>query len=658
MLVWLAAIVCVFIQPRIVMAAGFTTIAVACSMAALVDTSWSGSSFMLPELLIAVGLATAFVGLVVSLVMLLLEMGAVSNVINAATFSGLMHTARLLGGQIGAVILGRFLNVREKFHSNLIGQHVDLGNWQTTERLGAFTAALTPGSEGRRSPGALRRLAQFTGQSPGVHVSFGRRLPAHRVGRRRLSAFDGLHAPQQNRSSSRRETTMNQELRRRLISVGLLNLLGFVTSAAGADVMKLSLPEAVQLALGQNRVLKIARLKVTENERKKDGERAGYFPQLRNESKLLRLTSAGNIQVPRGAFGAVPNAGPVPTSDVVINQGALTLVTSGTTLAQPLTQLIRIRQANRIASGEVAASQEELRKAENEVALQVHTLYYGILVTQLEKQAAEQQAVYAMTHLDESEQDVRNGAALRVTAIESQAGVLESQQAVLTASLHISDLTVEFNDLLGLPLDTRLELSQVAPATFGEEPREEYVRAAYSENPQIRAAMQVVEQARAGVIAAKSAYLPDITAFAHQSYQNGVPFLVHNFGTFGLTFSFDVFDFGKRRSLVREREARLAQAEENLQRLKDSVSVDIERSYNKVERTKSMLQVATEVLKLRLEGERLAENQLHQGLVLISTRRQASAASYKAQAGLLQVQLAHLLAAAELEQAVGRTPGL
>src|SRR5262249_24964156 len=203
-----------------------------------------------------------------------------------------------------------------------------------------------------------------------------------------------------------------------------------------------------------------------------------------------------------------------------------------------------------------------------------------------------------------------------------------------------------------------LELSPVQPAKVEERSHDEYVRIAWSENPQILAAMEAVEQAKAGVTAAKSAYIPDITALARQSYQNGVPFLVHNFGTFGLSLTYDVFDFGKRRANVREREVKLAQAQQNLERLKESVSVQIERSYNKVERTKHMLRVAAEVVKLRLESERLAENQVVQGVVLVSTRRQATAESYKAQADLLQAQLAYLLAGAELEQAAGRTPGL
>jgi len=211
--------------------------------------------------------------------------------------------------------------------------------------------------------------------------------------------------------------------------------------------------------------------------------------------------------------------------------------------------------------------------------------------------------------------------------------------------------------LLGLPLDTPLELDPAVPSTFDQRPREEYVQTAWSENPEILAAEEAVKKARAGVTAAKSAYLPDITAYARQSYQDGVPFLVRNFGTFGVNLDWDVFDFGKRRAAVRERDAQLAEAEENLRRLKEEVAVRIERSYNKLERTRHLVQVADQMVKLRQEGDRLAQNQLAQGVVLVSERRQATAATYKAQADYLQASLGYLLSWAELEQAVGRTPG-
>jgi len=185
----------------------------------------------------------------------------------------------------------------------------------------------------------------------------------------------------------------------------------------------------------------------------------------------------------------------------------------------------------------------------------------------------------------------------------------------------------------------------------------EYVRAAWDENPEIRSAQATIEKARAGVAAAKTAYIPDVTAYARHSYQDGVPFLVRNFGTVGINLNYTVFDFGKRRATVRERQTQLEESEQSLEHLKEQVAVAVERSYNKLERTRSMVNVAAQAAKLREESERLANNQQQQGLVLISDVRHATAANYKAKADLLQANLAYLLAWAELERTVGRTPG-
>jgi len=441
---------------------------------------------------------------------------------------------------------------------------------------------------------------------------------------------------------------------RALAMVAMATLSGLPQYAA--DIRHLTLEEAVHLAISQNRALQIARLKVIENEQKKAGEHSGYFPLLTNQSNALHITDLQNVVIPAGTFGAVGGV-LIPAQGLTVPQGQLTFFSSGTQVTQPLTQLIRVHAANRIASADVAISRHDLKGAENQVALQVHELYFGILIARLQKQAAEQQSTSAGEQLRESEEEIRNGSALQVVAIQGRAGLLESQQAVLTAELQMDDLTTELDNLLGLPLDTQLDLDPAVPAKFDTLPRETYVQTAWSENPQILAAEQAVQKARAGVTAAKSAYIPDIVAYARHSYQDGVPFLVRNFGTFGLNLNWDVFDFGKRRAAVREREAELEAAEENLSRVKDDVAVGIARSYNKLERTKNMVQVAAQVVKLRKEGERLAQNQLAQGVVLASERRQATAASYQAQADFLQASLGYLLAWAELEQAVGRTPG-
>ena len=104
-----------------------------------------------------------------------------------------------------------------------------------------------------------------------------------------------------------------------------------------AETRHLTLTDAVHLAISQNRALKIARLKVVENEQKKAGERSSYFPSLTNQSNALRVTDFQNVVIPAGAFGTLGGAF-IPQQSVILPQGGKTLLSSGTMLSQPLTQ--------------------------------------------------------------------------------------------------------------------------------------------------------------------------------------------------------------------------------------------------------------------------------------------------------------------------------
>ena len=442
----------------------------------------------------------------------------------------------------------------------------------------------------------------------------------------------------------------------RAATIAIALLVCTVLALAG-ERRRLTLAEAVRLALEQNRSLKIARLKVQENTYIKDAARSAYFPTITNQSNALHISELQALTIPAGAFGTISGT-PIPGQSTNVNQGKNTLYSSGTMIAQPLTQLLRIHAQNRMALAEVATSRDDLKKAENEIALDVHTLYYGILVAELQRKAAEQETSFASESLRENANEVRGGSALEIAELQSRAELLEAQQTTLTADLQIQDYMTELNDLLGLPLDTQLELET------GDEPnlrvlgKGEYVKAAWDENPEIRAAQDSVDKARAGVAAAKTQYIPDITAFARYSYQDGVPFLVRNFGTVGINLNYTLWDFGKRRAEVREHQTQLAESEQNLERLREEVAVKVERSYNKLERTRNMVNVAVQVAKLRAESERLANEQEKQGVVLISDVRHATAANFKAKADLLQANLAYLLAWAELQRTIGRTAGV
>jgi outer membrane protein TolC len=420
--------------------------------------------------------------------------------------------------------------------------------------------------------------------------------------------------------------------------------------------LQLTLYQAIDLALKQNRDLKLARLSVADAEHKKEIARAAYFPHIKNESSILHVTELAGVEVPAGAFGVHSATGPIPGQNLFLDQGALTSYTSGTALAQPLTQMFKIRESNRAAIADINTARIQVDQAEDEVAIKVRQLYYGILIAQLKQQAATEELSASEVKAQESTDAVENGRALEVVALESQASLLEAKQSALVQKLQIHDLTITLDDLLGLPLTTALQLDADTSASMPTPSRAECIRIAREHSPDIRAAEQAVIKAKAGLSAAKDAYIPDITGLARYSYQSGVPLLVHNFGTFGFTVSYDLFDGGRRNAEIKDSQTLLSQAELNLVKIERNVAVEVERAYDKVEQLQDLVGVAEEALKARAEAARLTDRQFEQTAALASTRAQGHANAISAKASALAATLGLSLAQGDLKRTIGQLP--
>lgn len=417
----------------------------------------------------------------------------------------------------------------------------------------------------------------------------------------------------------------------------------------------LTLQEAVQLALRRNHVVRIAEFQVEEKQHAKEVARSSYFPTLRNDSMAIHATDTQFIAIPAGSLGNPANS-PVPSRTAVLNQGAKTFITSGTQLTQPLSQYLKFKPENDIARAELNATRDQARQTENDIALKVHQIYYQLLIVQVHKSAT-QARIKATDDLQaERVQQVKFGSVLPEDLIESRAQYLQAKQELLSTELRITDLTLALNDALGLPLNTQLSLDPSVPPEQAACRLNECIQVALDSHPEVLEAMQEVDKASAGVRLAKVEYVPDITAFARYTYDENVPFLARNFGSFGVHFGYDLFDGGKKRSTLREREAQLAEAKEKLARVKDEVELSVQTAYNKLERTKQMVQVSEELVALRAESSRVSAQQLERGVALKSQADSAAAQELEARTSLLQSQLDYIQAQDELTHAIGRTP--
>jgi len=144
------------IDPRLILTAGFGLVGMACLLDARVTAVWAGPNFGIAQAVMAVGLALAFNSMVGSIVLEVLDTGALTRPADVLTFAGFFQIVRLFGGELGGVFMGHFIAVREEFHSNMLGLNVQLGTLLTDHRLFGLGHAFAPHSTG---PTAVGRAA-------------------------------------------------------------------------------------------------------------------------------------------------------------------------------------------------------------------------------------------------------------------------------------------------------------------------------------------------------------------------------------------------------------------------------------------------------------------------------------------------------------------
>ncbi len=438
------------------------------------------------------------------------------------------------------------------------------------------------------------------------------------------------------------------------LAVGVVCLC--IAPIRGQDARVITLDDAVKLALEHNHAVQIAGQEVEQHVQAKAAAKSGYFPTVKNDSLMMHVTDTQFVEIPVGGFGSVGGT-EIPQRGIILNQGGKSFISSGTTLSQPITPLLKVRAANDVAAAMLQASREKSRGVQNQVALAVHKLYYGILIAEVRRNA-----VLAKIQATEDLQrerilEVKYGSALDQDLIESRAQALQAKQELLTTDLQLSDLHMQLNDVLGLPLTTAVTLDPAAAAALPTSCElDACIKAAESSQPEIAEARATMDKAASAVRLAELEYVPNLDVIAKYTYTNNVPFLSKNFGTFGVFFTYDLFDGGRRRATIRERQAQLAQAKENLARVSDEAELRVRTAFDKLSRTRHMIAVSQELLALRTESSRVASQQLTRGAALTSQAAASQAQELDAKAVLLQSRLDYVQAVDEMNEAIGRTP--
>ena len=400
----------------------------------------------------------------------------------------------------------------------------------------------------------------------------------------------------------------------------------------------LTLDEAIAMATSNSRLSHIARATVGEKAAAARGARAEWFPRVSLDAISATSNANLSIEVPRGSLGT----------------GGL--VFAGLMVSQPLTPLLRIAEGSRAARAALGESEAERATTELDLALAAEKLYVGVLMAERRRDAAHAMMLARRAVCADAEPAVSAGMSVDAKVSEARASALEAEQAVMTASHAAEDARAALNELLGLPVDAApaLAVPTAAPAV---DDLASHVTRASRQRPEIAAAAAKVDQARHAVGAVRTEYIPDVSVFVRQSYQDAVSYVPANSFSAGVQATWNVVDFGRRSAQVDERRATLLLAKENLARVRDQVALEVGTAYRNAVRADQLVVVARQALVARQDAERLTAGQLAAGLVLSAVGQEAVAHRTAAESALLDAELGAHLAHAELARAVGARVG-
>jgi outer membrane protein TolC len=351
----------------------------------------------------------------------------------------------------------------------------------------------------------------------------------------------------------------------------------FAQQSETPSARRITLPEAIAMALARNHAIRLAQLSVDEKDSAQEAAKSGYFPQVRNETTLVHLSDTQLVVIPAGGLGVV-GVTPVPSQTIILIQGGVSAVTNGTGIVQPLTQLFKVRAANDVARAEADAARGKAHAVEDDTALRVHQVYYRILITDVRRRAVLAKIQASEFLQRERIQQVRYGSALEADVIDSRTHALQARQELLTTELHRSDLQMQLNDVTGLPLTTPLLLNPRVPPVTGPSGRCErevafarrWTRILKSQRP----GRKWKEQPRRSVSPSTSSCLKWKRSHA-TAFRTTCRFLrgASVQSVFGRVTTCSM---AAESAVVRDRETQLVQANENLARISDAVALRLQ----------------------------------------------------------------------------------
>lgn len=369
----------------------------------------------------------------------------------------------------------------------------------------------------------------------------------------------------------------------------MLNMMTPVMAA----VVELSIEDSVVLALKSN-----ADIKIAENGIEK--ARWALKQAQSNTGAAVNLTHTDTH------YDSPVVIGEQSSNNGFSNQLSLNIpVYSGGKLES---QVEQAQLALTVAEQELIAARQLLRQ-------NVITYYYNVQEYRNEVKVNQETVSNYAAHLDLVQSQYRTGSVAKAEVLSSQVQLANAQDSLSQSQNNYEVAVAKLNNVIGLPLDSQLELKQELtyekyPATL-----EDCLQYALANRPELTKYQAKVGSAEDDVKIAKSGYLPAVDfSLSHSWSDIEFPGVNNSNWQASLTASMNLFDSGLNKSKVKQSEYSLDTVKEQARQQQDTVMLEVREAYLTMREAEKRIDTKKVAIEQAEESLKIAETRYRLGV--------------------------------------------
>ncbi|MGE3189180.1 MAG: efflux RND transporter permease subunit [Vicinamibacterales bacterium] len=417
--------------------------------------------------------------------------------------------------------------------------------------------------------------------------------------------------------------------------------------AAGRAPVEISFDQALDRALADNQLLKVADEQVRESQARVTEARTNFLPDVNLNFQYTPAQRFPLIRIPAGIFGPEEQT----FQAAFTRQNIMTV-----SVTQPLYTGGRLSSAYGVRAAGLDEARLTRERRRQELTAQVTEAFYGALMSAGGVDVAEEQVSLSTRRLELARARFEAGTVARLDVLQAEVELANARARRIQAQAAVDTSHQRLRTLLSLPQDQPLVLK----GTLDDRPAalaRDALAQALPSRPDLRAFGARQEMAEHAVSLANAEWKPSLALTGNLQYQeDGINRLLNSDNqsyTVGVALRVPLFaspGASARRAVA---QAQIRQAEAGLGAAIDGAQLELESAWTDYEASAEVVATQEKALELARESVSIAQVSYENGVITSAELNDAQVRLLETQWLLVQAKYSRIVAAARAKAAAG-----